>query len=86
MKDNAAITCDDAYYGVNAQCAECTIDGSECTKCKAGYYLKDSMTCSNCAGDISYCSECDDASTCTLCNDGYTVEGGLCYLCDKYLY
>lgn len=53
----------------DANCLECDTQVGVCRICKPGFYLKDSE-CSPCNGN---CLECDNADTCTKCDENKAV-------------
>jgi hypothetical protein len=61
-----------------SNCGLCQLHGVklECLKCNFGYQYANSQ-CQQIAC-ISGCAQCGDSSTCTLCKQGYNLEGTTC--------
>ena len=58
-----------------ANCSVCV--GSECLRCRAGYYINDG----NCIACDSNCITCDHEQGCKKCSDGYYLDGTTCKTC-----
>lgn len=67
----------------NGTCTYCLGDedyvSCEGAKCNTGYW-DEYGTCKSCSYAIDNCAECDSTgSTCTKCNDGYTLANNECF-------
>ncbi len=61
----------------DTNCKSCKNDGTGCTVCHDGFYLKDGI-CTQCS---TGCMTCSDDGKCNNCMDNYALIGGKCEAC-----
>ncbi|EMD47540.1 serine/threonine kinase, putative [Entamoeba histolytica KU27] len=67
-----------------ANCIECNTDGSGCLYCKEDYYVLNGSCVSCSSGITDHCKSClqkGNTTTCTVCQDGYSLQDSTCLEC-----